>query len=466
MSAGVAAEAIAEFVTEGHDAVPDDAASAVARAFLDTIAVAIAAKDEPISRILQDMATGRSGTPSASIWLTGELVAAETAALVNGTMAHALDFDDVAVCLRGHPSVVLFPTLVALAEGSGAKCEDLARAYVLGFEVLCKLAKSMAQTHYRKGWQSSATLGAIASTAAGASLLGLTYEETVNAIGLSAGLAAGIRESFGTMAKAFQVGQSSATAVQSVHLARRGLTAAKTALDGRYGFLALFGDGENVWPELTQLGVAPMELEASGVTVKKYPLCYATHAALDIISDLRDTHDLRLAEVTGVVVTTRPAALAPLIHARPQTGLEGKFSMEYAMASSLADGQVTLASFTDAAVQRPEIQAFLPRVTAVECSAALVGPELVTVDVQTVGGEVIHGGTDGVRGGPGAPLSDQELIAKIESCLSFARFPVSARQLAAAVSDWHDRVVPDLLPTAVAAKAHEDRVEAAGDRVV
>jgi 2-methylcitrate dehydratase PrpD len=427
-----ASEKIATFVT-GFDAtaVTDAARHVVARALYDTLAVAVAGVHEPASRVMQDYTRGQSGPLMASVWATGDRLPVELAALVNGTMAHALDFDDVTSPLRGHPTVAILPALVALAESADYSGRDLIDAYIVGFEVTVKIARAIVNDQYAKGWHSTASIATFGATAACARLLRLGVPEVVNALGIAVSQIAGTRQNFGTMSKPFQAGQANAVALRSVLLARAGFDASRNALDGDQGYTVLYADGQDIHAELNQLGSLPYEIERSGLEVKKYPLCYATHRAIQGVLDLQKERPIQFAEVVGIDLLTNYRATVPLIYPRPQTGLEAKFSMQYAVTAALHDGGVTLRSFEDAAVRRPAIQAFLPNVTTREADPPMF-PRWTELTVRLRNGDAITRRVERLRGSAENPLRDAELIEKAADCFAYSGLPVSAEALAAA----------------------------------
>lgn len=426
---------------------------ATGRALLDTYACAIAGRNEEATQLALRYARA-SALPSpgraAHYWGTGELLPLEYAALANGVAGHVLDYDDVTSPMRGHPSVALLPALLALGEATGAHGGDLTCAYVAGFEVVCKLSKAFAVKHYARGWHSTASIGAIAAAVACARLLKLDATRTTHAIGLAVAQAAGSRANFGTHAKSFQAGHSNAAGLRAALLAAEGFDAAEGILDDTFGYLDLYCNGELLQPQLETLGQAPLELIASGIEVKKYPLCYATHRALDGVLDLRVQHGLTLAEVSAVHVRASSGALSPLIHARPQTGLEAKFSMQYAVTAALLDGAVRLASFTDDAVRRPQVQAFFPQVTTDDGTDSPTFPRWTEVAIDLRSGVQLRRHVDLLRGSAQAPLSLEQLRAKLEDCFAwggaradFDRLVEGARAIASiAVRQWLSMATP------------------------
>lgn len=421
MSRTSAAGLIADFVLSLDGSRLSDAARhTVRRTLLDTMAVAIAGRHEPASLLALDYANGQEGLLAATVWATGARLPVEMAALVNGVMGHVLDFDDVTSPMRGHPSIALWPALVAYGEATGASCERMLLAYTAGFELICKLSKAIADPHYAKGWHTTATIGLLGTTAGLAHLMGLGRDGIVGALGLAVAQCGGTLENFGSMAKSFQAGQAGAAALRAALLARKGFDASPSALDGPRGFAALYADGLDLDKALSTLGQAPLEIESSGIEVKKYPMCYGAHRALDGLLDLLARHpDLALDRVERVEVHGSPRAFVPLIHDAPRTGLEGKFSMQYAVAAALADGDVRLSTFEDAAVRRPEIQAFLGKVRKTQAEGALL-PRWTELTLHMKDGTRLTQRVETLRGSAGLPLTDGELTRKVEDCCTFA----------------------------------------------
>ena len=424
-----AAQAIGAY-SAGFDAagLGEDMLERVGRAVVDTCAVGLAGRRELASELAMGYARSAAAgnaVSSAGCWGRTERLPLELAALYNGVAAHVLDYDDVTSPLRGHPSVAMLPALIALGETLGASGRELASAYVVGFDVICRLARAMGLRHYARGWHSTATIGGLGCAVGCARLLGLDAVRTTNALGLAVAQAAGSRANFGTHAKSFQAGHANALGLRAALLAREGFDAAADILEAEFGYVALYGHGESLAREMTGLGQAPLELEREGIEVKKYPMCYATHRTLDGVLDLRAEWGLDLAQVRSVHVTTSANALTPLIHQRPRTGLEGKFSMQYAVAAALVDGRVGLDSFTDAAVLRPQVQRFFPAVTTSDAPGELL-PRWAELDITLHDGRRLRRRIDSLRGSAQQPLSALELRAKLRDCVTFGGAAIDA----------------------------------------
>jgi 2-methylcitrate dehydratase PrpD len=404
------------------------------RALVDTFAVAVAGVHEEASQLaLGYVAPFRTQQRvegiHASLWGEDGVVPVELAALWNGIAGHVLDYDDVTSPMRGHPSVAMLPALVAVAESLDASGSDLVCAYLVGFEVIGYFAQRFAVGQYERGWHTTATIGVLGATAGCARLLKLDVEQTISALGLAVAQAAGTLANFGSHAKSFQAGHANAAAVRAALLARQGFTASEDALDGSTGYNALYAAESRLADDDLTFGTQPFAFERYGLEVKKYPLCYATHRALDGILALREANALTLEKVDRVEVKTSRGALRPLVHHAPRTGLQGKFSIEYAMTAALADGHVSLSSFTDSAVSRPSIQDFLPKVTGTEVSAGEVFPRWAEVTVWLRNGERLMTCVEQLRGSAVLPLTMEELGAKVESCVAWGRSSIDASRL-------------------------------------
>jgi 2-methylcitrate dehydratase PrpD len=425
-----ASEKIASFVVDFDPAVIDPACRhTAARAVYDTLICALAGVNEPASALCLKYAQHHTAPRMATAWATGDRLSIEMAALVNGTTGHALDFDDVSSPLRGHPTVAIIPALLALGESIGARGRSVVDAYIVGFEVTLRLARAMVDDHYAKGWHSTASVASFGATAACAYLLKLTHTQIVHALGMTVSQVAGTRQNFGTMSKPLQAGQANAIALRAVSLAELGFDASAQAMDGKQGYTALYADGIDIHNELDRLGCLPLELERSGIEIKKYPLCYATHRTIDGLLDILKEHPLSLADIDYVDIQTNYRATVPLIYSHPKTGLEGKFSMQYAVTAALLDGEVLLSSFDDAAVQRPLVQSFLSKVRVTEGAPPLF-PRWVNIDIRLSDGRHIHKRVERLRGSTQHPLSDEALIEKGKDCCAYGGGRVSATALA------------------------------------
>jgi 2-methylcitrate dehydratase PrpD len=411
---------LAEFVacTPSGD-IPDDAREQARRAFLDTLGVTLAGSREDASRIAAEMVREQGGVEEASALGFGFRAPASEAALVNGTSAHALDFDDVSMSMRGHPSVPLLPAVLALGEKLGSSGRDVGDAFVLGFEIECKIGRLIGAPHYELGWHPTATFGTLGASAACARLLRLDPDRTRMALGIAASLASGARRNFGSMTKPLHAGWAARNGIVAADLATRGFTADDAALEAPDGWLNAASGESPVDPSSIERLGEPWEVVSPGIGVKLYPCCYFTHLSIDGALSIQPQVAPHLDKVEAIHISVSPGTMMVLQKTLPNTGLEGKFSLEYVVAAALADGEVTLRTFADEAVARPAVRAVMERVHITEdgppSSAPIGGSSVVTVEL--AGGERIASERAEVpRGDPQNPLSWPQLADKFRDC--------------------------------------------------
>jgi 2-methylcitrate dehydratase PrpD len=260
----------------------------------------------------------------------------------------------------GHPSAVLVPAVLAVAEDIDASGYNVLEAFIVGFEVAARLGRALNPSHYERGWHATGTLGAPAVAAAVAHLLRLDAPTTQTALAIAASLAAGLRASFGTMVKPLHAGHAARTGVLAARLAAGGFSAAPELFEAPRGFGSLLSAAPDWEAVLSGWSWSEPEILHSGIQLKPFPSCAMTHTAIDALLSLRS--QLRADEVVGLEVCVTPLVPQILIHSRPTTGLEGKFSMEYCLAVTLLDGQPGVEQFSDERLVREDVQQLLRRV--------------------------------------------------------------------------------------------------------
>jgi 2-methylcitrate dehydratase PrpD len=407
---------LATFVSSA--APPAGARRRAAAAVVDTIGVALAGASEPASRIVQAVLAADGGG-GCTVLGAAARAGAPGAALANGTAAHALDYDDMCFVSLAHPSAPLVAALLAAGELTGAAGRALLDGYVVGFEIEARLGRAMNPRHYERGWHCTSTLGTIGAAAAVSRILGLDAAHTGHALAVAASAAAGLKENFGTMAKPLHAGLAAQHGVMASRLAEGGLTASPLALDGPQGFLhAMDSQTSDLGPVLADLGDR-WEILDTGITVKLYPSCAGTHPALDALLDLRHREAIAPDAVDRIEIGVDAIAPTVLIHDRPTSGLEAKFSMPFCAAAAIVDGRVGIDTFDEAKLRDPRITAMTSRVTmTVDSSLDPKAPPLTETRVRIVlrDGRSFEQASHGARGYPDRPASQAELDAKFMSC--------------------------------------------------
>lgn len=423
-----ATEAIARFIADTPaTAVPAQAAENAKKAIADTFAAILAgAGSEVAGPMLHYAATCREPGP-VSIIGTGLMVSPDTAALINATLGHALDFDDVLSMMPAHPSAVILPALLASLDGSRIDGQALIEAYVLGIEVGGKIGLGITGEHYRRGFHATGTLAIFSALAALARLHAMDVSLTRQAFGIAASMASGVRRNFGTMTKPLHSGLAARGALAAWRLATCGLSAAPDALEAPAGFFQAYGAPASD-PEITVHGLGhPFIIVDPGLALKKFPCCYASHRAIDGLLALRMKLGFDVTDVESVVCSMPPGGMHVLTYPRPASGLEAKFSLDYPLAAVLLDGSCTLTSFTDDAVRRPQIDALYERIHAAEDpSCRGDDPQFeqqssgsrgfVVVEVRLRDGRTGSIRVDKAPGAPVRELSWDDLHAKFADC--------------------------------------------------
>jgi len=400
--------------------LPAEAVDVARIGFTDCIATMIAGAGDPAPQLLREALQPAGG--EATLYFSGKCASAPEAAWINGTAGHALDYDDVAA-LRGHPSTVLVPAILAEGEALGASGRDMLAAYVAGYETWAELAWRDPGHHHRKGWHPTGIFGPIGAAAACASLRRLDADGTTRALALAASQSSGIMANFGTMTKPFHAGRSAHSGLMSARLAELGFTASKDALEHPQGFLSAVSPEGEVDRETPPEGLGTeWKIVKYRLGIKKYPACYCTHRALDAMLELLARHPLKPAEIARITVSVSDTHALILRNHQPDTGLAAKFSMEFAMAAAVISRRAGLAEYTDGFVCRPEVQDLMRRV-AIETnrnydpdvSGASVFDQ---VRVDLIGGGVVESEKVArAKGHADRPLGEDELFEKFRICL-------------------------------------------------
>ena len=420
-------ERLARFVVEtGVKDLPQDALKIAQMGITDFVGVTFPGSLEPHGKIMKDYATRIGGAKEGSVISGNMMVPLSLAAMVNGTMGHALDYDDMGGF--GHPSVALAPVVLSVGEQLKASGADILAAYVIGFELACCLSDPLMMSHYAQGWHSTDNFGCLGAAAAAAWLLKLDLHQVRMALGISASLAGGLRQNFGTMTKPLHAGVAAANGIQAALLAQSGFTADENIIEAPFGFARVFGNNEEIdWEEVSKnLGKTFSITSPSfiGIAIKPYPACGLTHCGIDAAIFIMSEFGLNSEDIAEVELGINPFVSQVLIHHRPKTGLEGKFSLEYTVARALFSGEVKLKHLTDEGVNEPSIKNLIERMKWVEKYPMpamgqrldALGPESVTVKMKN-GKEYFHEVTTS-KGLPGNPLTPDEFKGKYMDCAS------------------------------------------------
>jgi 2-methylcitrate dehydratase PrpD len=438
----------------GYDALPAALVTMLKQCVLDTLGVTIGASGlAPEAKILADYVTEAGGKAESTLLGFGTRATAAQAALVNGSLGHMLDYDDVGA--GGHVSIVTIPVALALAEKCSAAARpvsggDLLAAIAAGTDIHTRLNQAIQIPDWTiaEGWFPTQMFGFISGAAAAARVLGLDAAQTENALGIGFNQMSGSRQmavGAATHMRSMQAGFSSQGAVLAAELAARGIVGSKQVIEGRYGlFRTYVRDSAPDWPALLGgLGKDFPLLAKHGFKV--WPACGYTRATNTAVLELRNEYKIKPAEVEAITViggTGGAQLLSEPIEAkrRPQLSIDGKFSIPFTTAIMMTHGNVQLRDYTDAALRDPAVLAMADRVSwrADPSAAVPVGGESAlsrpTVEIRLIDGRTLSRKADGVPGDPRHPIAQDQLEAKFRDCMAFAAKPVSAQNVERAIT--------------------------------
>jgi 2-methylcitrate dehydratase PrpD len=423
------AQQLASFaLAQEFDALPDDVASAVRDRVLDTLGLCLASTDVPAAVAVLDYAEHVGGRAEATVIGHPRQLPSANAALVNGVLAHGLDFDDTHLPSILHPSASVVPAALAVGEAVSASGRDLLAAVAVGLEACVRLGmagydrSANNSVYFEHGQHATSICGAIGSAITAAKLLGADEEEVLAAIGIAASMASGIIEAnrTGGTVKQVHCGWAAHAGVTAAELAIRGVTGPPTVLEGRFGFFEAFlRDRVDLSAVSDGLGTT---WELLDINVKPYPANYFTHTGIDAAIAVRgrgvrpeDIVSIRL----GVAAPTVRTIGEPIEgKRRPQTGYQGRFSGPYTLAAALLGGSglgLGLDDFTDELVGNPAHQSLMDRVEVFadpRCDDGYPRDLPASLEVTLTDGTVLHEWVPFNRGGPRRPLGPDDLSAK------------------------------------------------------
>ena len=400
----------AAYVLRHRDAeVAGAVLDAAKMALVDWLAVCLGGRDTPEAAVLvRYLAAGPRRAGNAAL-LTGGQADAQTAALINGTLSHCLDFDDTHIPTALHGSGPTWAAVLALGAELGADEQALLRAFVCGFEIGAGFGSmGLGVRLNESGWHSTAVLGRIAAAMAASSLLALDAAAIESALGLAATQAGGLTSSFGTMAKPFHAGKAAADGLLAAQLAAAGLRGATTLLDVPKGLFGTIFQDRTVVPSFADPGDRSELLLNS---LKPYAACQLAHAPVDAALRLRERAGPDA--IDTMVVTVNPLAIEIAGIEAPRTPTEGRFSTAYCMALALHGYPVSPADFVPARLADPALIATARRV-AMKPDAS-VARTAARLDARLDTGETVSIAVEHAFGSAGNPLQWPQLEQKFAS---------------------------------------------------
>lgn len=319
---------------------------------MNLLGVALHATQNPAPRILLDLFEEEGGHARASVLGFGVKTTLQNAALANGFLAHLDDFDDTFLPTVFHPSAPTIPPALALAEHHHVSGRAFLTACALGLEIACRVASVVQAVRHGAVWHMTGTVGPFGAAAAAGRLLGLDAGAMARAFGLAGTQASGLRETFGTMTKAFHPGRAAQSGLLAAQLAQRGFTSSSAILEGPHGFVAALAPGADLGPAAIPLKARWMLLDNA---FKPYACGILAHGMVDAMRALRERPGVVPDDVVRITGRVNPLAITLESRPDPDSGLESRLSFQHAMAVALVDGAAYPAQFTDARASDPVI---------------------------------------------------------------------------------------------------------------
>ena len=408
------------------ETVPAPVVDSAKRCIVDVVGVALAGSLSKSAHLTRAQAVETYASGPCDLLGSDDRLSAAGATFVNAVAAHALDFDDNCYAGIVHGSAVVFPAVFAAAQWRNASGAELLAGFIAGLEVEFALGKALTHQFYEKGWWTTSALGAIGAASGAARVAGLNAQATERAIALAAVGTGGIRALRGTDAKPYHCGRAAESGVTAAQLAARGASAPTDVFEDKNGFLKVLND--------SNLDIAPIDrfgtshgLRDPGVDIKRFPVCYAGHAAAEATGDLLKANGLTFEKVERIVVQVPPLVASNLTYPRPRSGIEAQFSLEFAVAAVAVFGEISLDHLAENVICDPQLQAMLEKVEmqVVETVDALsevkpVGPEWANVQITTTTGATLVGFNGTAIGSAARPLSKSDLDTKFLNCATRA----------------------------------------------
>ncbi len=355
-----ATETISKWIVNtSYEDIPPDAIRVANESCFDLLGVILAGSTEPVGEIIGQYVADLGGNPEATVLASGQRSSQQNAALANGTMGHALDYDDFGGF--GHPTVAIFPALLALAETTGAMGKDLIEAYVIGCEIGMAIQHATKYNQMDKGFHSTAVIGRLASASACAKLLKLDEQQTTTALGIAGSMSSGLIHNFGTMTKPLHAGMTCRDGVMAAQLAQRGLSAGDQIIEHPFGFAnTVIGPGIYDLDEMAENLGKPYRIQ-DALIIKKYPCCGGNHAMLDSLFSLMREHNFTYEDVASAEVDQSYYSVV-MLYQEPEDSLKGKFSAKYNVAAALIDGEIGIETFRDEKITDGTVQETMGKV--------------------------------------------------------------------------------------------------------
>lgn len=414
------ARKIAHYVTNlRFEDIPSDVLEYSKFALADYYAVSYAGINTTEARIIKDYADEFNNSHDCTVFGSNKKYSAPYAALINGMISHALDYDDVGLTAINHPSVTNAPVTIALAEQLGKSGKEALFAFTVAIEIQHKIALALMPMLTNKGWHTTSIFGTLGAATAASILYGFDEDQFVNTLGIAVSLASGVRGNFGTTTKSFHAGMAAQNGILAAKLCQKGLTSSEKVFECNDGFALAFAD-TNITEADIKLG-EPWDAQFAGFQFKKYPVCSSSHTALDAFDILRKKYHFSYDDIEEVTAGTSEFTFRNLIFNNPVSPQQAKFSMPYGISCLAIYKQLTLEEFTEDAIFDSRVQTLMPKIKMVlddmYKDAGILSNEPALVTVRLKDGTILKERVEYALGTIKNPLSKEQIKVKFDNCL-------------------------------------------------
>ncbi len=415
---------IAAFVRNAHlEDMPSKEIEWAKLALTDFIAVSFPGAAMPVAQNVMAFIKDRPTNGKSILIGTDIRTDAASAALFNGTASHCLDFDDVSWATIGHPTVVVAPAALAAVQEKGLDGKALLLSYIVGVEVMHQIARWTMPLLSEKGWHTTPAYGSFGAAAAACVAYGASENEIANALSIAASRSGGVRGNFGAQTKALHAGTAASLGLEATKLAMHGVTGNLACIENQDGFAQCFAEP---LPKDVKVDIGSYwDLAQNGLVFKQYPCCSGSHPTNDVWDTYLNEHAISYEDVESIHAGVSLLGPRELSCHRPKDAVQAKFSLEYALASRLVFGPITLESFTDEKVLDSRVQDLMNRIV-MEVDPELeklgfIGTAPVRLEVKLKDGSVVQLKNDLAEGNPEKPLSKEKFYRKFVSCFKTAK---------------------------------------------
>ena len=415
--------------------LPDDVTNVAKKLIIDICGVTLAGSNTSSTNLIFDSSLEIYSSGKCTIIGKNKTLNSSGAAFVNGASAHSLDFDDNCYAGVVHASAVVFPAVLAFAQENSLSGSALLKSFIIGLEIEFAIARSLSNKIYDKGWWTTSVLGSVGSTAGVASLAKLKTNEVENALSLAISGVGAIRAVRGTNAKHYYCGKAAESGIIISSLAIKGATGPLEVFEDRNGIINVINDKDFNYDYIERIG-KDFSIITPGVDIKKYPVCYASHAAIDGINSILKSEKIKINDIKKIVCGVPPIIESNLTYNDPKNAKEAQFSIQFAIAMIIKFGSIKLEHLNNEYIFDTSIQILMKKIFMnVEKLPKKINfednicPEWSNVQLYTNDGNYFEKFVGAPIGSASNPLTNNMLFDKFQSCLKFSKFDKEPKKL-------------------------------------